>query len=308
MLQVLSKSEHLGEKLKQELSTGRLGLGERFYSIPQVSERYAVSPATAYKVVSGLVKDGYLRSHRGKGYFVEKKPTGRKPSSPAAETGLRTLLLVNDFGESSPPAKVLAGIQDACRESRYRFEIISLSDGNFLEIAAREDVAGLILGIDRESTPIAKVTKPKICIGHWADPDDGVISFIADAERAATETVRHLCGLGHQRIAFVLGEASARVTTPFCAQVVAGLRRGFQTYGLEWDEGLLYMDLHRPESQLIEEFISTFRDRQITAAFVPTWSSVLQLVRRLRREGLSVPDDLSVVTYGEDPLTPHIQP
>lgn len=308
MLQVLSKSEHLGEKLKQELASSQLVRGERFYSIPQVSERYAVSPATAYKVVSGLVKDGYLRSHRGKGYFIEKKPAGGKSSSPATAAVARTLLLVNDFGESSPPSKVLAGIQDACQESGYRFEIISLIDFNLTEISRREDVAGLILGVDRVGTSIGRIAKPKICIGHWSDPDDGVISFVADAERAAMEAVRHLCGLGHQRIGFLLGVAPARVAMPFCGQVVAGLRRGCQMYGLDWDEGLLYTDQRRPESELVEEFASTYREKQITAAFVPTWTAVLQLIRRLRRDGLAVPEDLSLVAYGEDELTPHIQP
>lgn len=306
MLQVLSKSEHLGEKLKRELASDELSLGQRFYSIPQVSRRYAVSHATAYKVVSGLVKDGFLRSHRGKGYYVEKKPAGGSAAEPS--TQLRTLMLVNDFGESSPPVKVLAGIQDACREAGYRFEIISLGDKGFLDLAARGDVAGLILGHGYEGAPVGRVGKPKICIGHWSNPDDGVISFIADAERAAMELVRHLCGLGHQRIAFLLGEAPTPVAMAFCGQVVAGLRRGCQMYGLEWDEGLLYANLRRPEPQLIEDFVSTFQEKRITAAFVPTWSAVLQLVRRLRHKGLSVPDDLSLVAYGEDELTPHIQP
>jgi len=310
MSPVLTKSQHLGEQLKQELASEQLILGQRFYSIPEVSERYSVSPATAYKVVSGLVRDGYLRSHRGKGYFIEKKPgDGKLNRRFRARVQTRTLLLVNDFDNVQPPAKVMAGIQQACGGAEYRLEVVSAEAANFVEIAQRDDVAGLIHCVDHKVPDVRKVSKPQICIGHWSNPDDGVISFIADAETAAMQAVRHLCGLGHQRIAFIVGDTNpATTTTAYCGQIAAGLRRGYQTYGLKWSDDSLFVNLDCPEDQIIDEFVRTFREKQITAAFVPAWSGVLQLVRRLRQDGLSVPKDLSVVCYGEDPLTPHIQP
>jgi DNA-binding LacI/PurR family transcriptional regulator len=309
MVPVLSKSQHLGEQLKQELASEQLLLGQKFYSIPEVSERYSVSPATAYKVVTGLVKDGYLRSHRGKGYFIEKKPGDGKNHrlfKPRVQT--KTLVLVNDFDHVQPPAKVLAGIQRACGGAEYRLEIVSVDEAQLVDIALRNDVAGLIHCMDHQFPVVRKIAKPQICIGHWSNPDDGVISFIADAENAALESVRHLCGLGHQRIAFIVGNTNPTIRSSFCGQISAGLRRGYQTYGLQWNDDCLCVDLEREESELIDEFVRTFREKQITAAFVPAWSGTLQLVRRLRQDGLSIPRDLSVVCYGEDPISSHIQP
>jgi DNA-binding LacI/PurR family transcriptional regulator len=209
---------------------------------------------------------------------------------------------------TAPPAKVLAGIQDASNESGYRLEIVSMSAPNLVALAERDDVAGLVLSMDRDGTPMRFISKPRICIGHWSNPDDGVISYIGDAEQATTDAVRHLCGLGHTRIAFLAAGAALPLTEANTAQFTAGLRRGFQIYGLGWDDQLNYVDPHADEDAGIDRFVRTFRDRQITAAFVPIWSTVLRLVRRLRQENLSVPKDLSIVCYGEDDLTSYIQP
>lgn len=309
----LTKSEHLDVQLKRELASPGRTRGERFYSIPEVSERFQVSTATAYKVVAGLVREGYLRSHRGKGYFVDRKPAMLSKHAVAGDgetagvTG-RTLLLVNDFEYSSPSPKVLAGIQQACGEEDYRFEVVSASAMNLVRVAGRDDVAGLLLTHDREHSPVGWIRKPKICIGHWASPDDGVISYIADAEDAAVQVVRHLCGLGHTRIGFLVGRADNFLTQAFCGHATAGFRRGFQLYGLSPDDLVSYVDLEKSEAATVNEFVADFRRRGVTAVFVPAWSAILKLINRMGEEKLSIPADLSVIAYGDDPLTRHIEP
>ena len=124
MPRTLTKAEQVREQLKAELaSLSRLGEGDRFLSLSEVCAQYSVSLATAHKVVHGLVQQGYLKAQRGKGYFVARKPSGSDLhtlfKAVAATSATRKILLVNDFDETAMPATVMAGVQDACRASRY---------------------------------------------------------------------------------------------------------------------------------------------------------------------------------------------
>jgi DNA-binding LacI/PurR family transcriptional regulator len=311
----LTKAEQVREQLKAELaSLSRLGEGDRFLSLSEVCAQYSISLATAHKVVHGLVKQGYLKAQRGKGYFVARKPSDSdvhalfKTVSASAST--RKILLVNDFdGEVGLPATVLAGVQDACRASRYVCEISPISSEQLVEAVEQPDVAGIVLVEDRRGTPLRLIKKPKIVVGHWSDPADGVISFVADAERAGIETVRHLCGLGHHRIAFLAGACEETLTESFMGQAVAGMRRGFQSYGLNWADAYVRASLKVDHRQMIESFVSSFRDHKITAAFVPAWSTLAVLIQELRMHDLDVPKDLSLVAYGWSPtLAEVLQP
>jgi DNA-binding LacI/PurR family transcriptional regulator len=307
----LTKSQYLSEQLKQELAKGHLAPAEKFLSIPQVSDQFRVSPATAYKVVSGLVREGFLTSRRGKGYYVAKRP-GASDLNPVFRSVIpttKTLLLVNDYNLSSPPAKAMAGIQDVCQEWDCRMEMISVEAENLLERASGEDVAGVIFCKSYcGNAQVRHIAKPKICIGHWADPADGVISFVADAEQAAFETVRHLCGLGHERIAVLSLATTEGITDIFIGQLVAGFRRGAQAYGVGWSDDLVDLS-DRPQREHVKGFVETYRDKGITAVFVPQWPTLSILLQEMRRCGLDVPGDLSVVGYGDDPtFTPLLEP
>ena len=64
------KVEILEQKLLQELNSGNFSHEDRFYSVREVSERYQVTPPTAYRALTGLIRRGILVGRNGLGVYV----------------------------------------------------------------------------------------------------------------------------------------------------------------------------------------------------------------------------------------------
>ena len=310
-LETLTKSKYLGEQLKRELASWEHGKGTKFYTIPQIKDRFSVSPVTAFKAVSGLVKDGYLTSRRGSGYFVANRPVfdDLHPSFRSSASQTKRILLIGDSDEITKP-KMSAGLGDACSKAKYRLELLAFDTPDLTEIANEPDVAGIVIEAGQRTIPLAQINKPKIVIGHWPNLDDGVRCFIADAEQASIDTVSYLCGLGHRRIAILMADLKSDWQLPDenIAHFVAGFRKGYRVYNLPWDEDLIRVNRQRPQREYVSELVHCFREKEITAAFIPEWGTMIAFIQELHRSGMDVPGDISLVVYGESEFSKYIHP
>ncbi len=68
------KYQEIEDFLWQELSSGRFGPGDRFYSENEMAARFSVTAVTARKAFAPLEKPGYLQRRRGSGTFVAQLP------------------------------------------------------------------------------------------------------------------------------------------------------------------------------------------------------------------------------------------
>lgn len=64
-------------ELLQELASGKLGVGDEFYSEQDLQQRYGFSRGTVRKALDELQQEGYLIRLSGKGTFVARIPRGR---------------------------------------------------------------------------------------------------------------------------------------------------------------------------------------------------------------------------------------
>lgn len=64
-------------ELLDELASGKLGVGDEFYSEPELQERYGFSRGTVRKALEELQQEGYLIRLSGKGTFVARMPRSR---------------------------------------------------------------------------------------------------------------------------------------------------------------------------------------------------------------------------------------
>jgi GntR family transcriptional regulator len=64
-------------ELLEELASGKLGVGDEFYSEPDLQERYGFSRGTVRKALDELQQEGYLIRLSGKGTFVARIPRSR---------------------------------------------------------------------------------------------------------------------------------------------------------------------------------------------------------------------------------------
>ncbi|MFD6287821.1 LacI family DNA-binding transcriptional regulator [Streptomyces sp. NPDC060205] len=111
---------------------------------------------------------------------------------------------------------------------------------------------------------------------------------------AATE---HLVGLGHRRIGFVAGPPRL-----LCSRArLDGYRAALDRAGIAVDESLIVPGDFRPESGFTGCAALLDLERPPTALFAASDQMAMGAVEALRRRGLRVPEDMSVVGFDDLP-------
>lgn len=117
MIETRNVYVQLIELCQQQLAEGQWSVGDRFPSERELSAEHGVSRATANKVLSKLVSEGWLEIRRGAGCFVADRPT--------LFSELRQMDSFTDFARAnglSPSTEVItfdspADVSGAVRES-----------------------------------------------------------------------------------------------------------------------------------------------------------------------------------------------
>ncbi|MEU6767764.1 substrate-binding domain-containing protein [Streptomyces sp. NPDC046853] len=110
--------------------------------------------------------------------------------------------------------------------------------------------------------------------------------------------LRHLVTLGHRRIAFVTARFS-----PTTQALREGWRETIAVLGLPSHEGLAHEVPPYGSSGWAEAYDATLRrcrEAGATALFVHSDSEAIGLMERAHENGLSVPDDLAVISYDDE--------
>lgn len=120
-------------------------------------------------------------------------------------------------------------------------------------------------------------------------------------EEAASIATRHLLELGHTRLAHIAGpedlDTAARRAAGFRRELRAARRRG-PVIHVPFDE--------RAGFGAMSDLLS--RPQPPSAVFVSNINQAVGALAAARRAGVAVPDELSVITYDDDPLTEYLEP
>lgn len=120
----------------------------------------------------------------------------------------------------------------------------------------------------------------------------------------AAEAARHIAGLGHRRIAHIRGPS----TFLSSKERLRGFRVGLAEHGLTVSKQYLLRGGYTFESGLTcgEQLLSL--PKPPTAVFAGNDEMAVGVYQAVRRAGLRVPDDLSIVGYDDSPTATHIWP
>src|SRR3954467_6459996 len=118
---------------------------------------------------------------------------------------------------------------------------------------------------------------------------------------AATD---HLLGLGHERIAFISGPLS----TSTGRDRVAGFRRAMDRAGVEVDARLIHAIPFRGDagSDAVSALLAL--PSPPTGLIVGNTAQVRSALRRVKQSSISVPDDLSLIVFDDNPWTELVTP
>ncbi len=200
----------------------------------------------------------------------------------------------------------------ARRAETEGYKCVILSD-NFDFVAEKECVAYLteknVAGIfivnaevlnDYDFSEIVKECNVPI-VRVSADRNNDVCDNIWINEKAGIEdAIEHLIALGHSKIAFV-GDCYGKFR-------LACLKESMQERGLIFDEGMCFLGSRRFDSGFmgIKQLLSS--GKKFTAVFAQYDDVALGAIKALREEGLSVPDDVSVIGFDDAHYCDFINP
>ncbi len=193
-----------------------------------------------------------------------------------------TIILCNSNAE---PRRELAAVK-ALREKRVDGIIVTASRIGDLYLPLLEDFGVPIVLINNQQT------------GKY------VYSIGTDDLRGGQIATEHLLSLGHTRIAYI---ASPNNVNSSQARM-DGYRAALEAAGIAFDPALVADGDGRPAAAMraTEHLLS--RGIRPTAIFCYNDMTAIGTIRALRKAGIRVPDDISVVGYDDIPIVEYLDP
>jgi DNA-binding LacI/PurR family transcriptional regulator len=281
--------------------------------LKDIAERAGVSVMTVSKVLRDAPDISAATKARVRQLAVE---LGYTPDSMAQGLRSRTTKL---FGLVIPAAtnpvyaRVVMAIEDQAHELGY--DVIL---AHSLNIAEREEsvmrrllsrrIDGLFISPVYRLEPSAPIYDellrrgiPTVLLGHRAPFCDKFPNVATDDLTASYAATHHLLSLGHKRIAFLTGPPAA----PSSLERLEGYRRALREAQLEVDDSLLFnagSTIEEGEKAALQMLNENPKATAIQAAndLTAVGAAIVCL-----NQGLKVPEDLSIVGFGNFLLSEH---
>lgn len=207
---------------------------------------------------------------------------------------------------------ILCGAQDKIREKNYNFSFIGVPDKDTAckkakEIIGRRSADGLLIHGSATSRPLVSLLTesgfPHVIIGKpqfsstacWIDINNHVSGDMA---------AKYLTRCGYAKIAFIGGPESDEISR----HRLKGFSSALQLGGLSVDPAFLKYGTYSKESgfQMMEELLrgSCLPD----AVICENNQLAVGAVSAIKKHGMSIPDDIGVITFDDYPLSQLVDP
>jgi len=316
--------------LRERIADGTWVVGQALPSRSRLCAEFGTTRVTLDKAILGLVRAGLLHSARGSGTFVALAP-GHTAATPglhfaAPPRALRIGVMLERTTPGSAPEEgwsdnfyfgpLFQGIRDGFLGQPVETLHAHLGRGEYGAFYRDSALDGMVLIAPcLDDLPVLRRLAAEgvrfVAVGISSqDPADAALPCVdTDNVRGASEAVRHLLGLGHRRIALVnLATANSNH-----AARLEGYRRTMAAAGLAAPPADMVLfpthDSGRFEDQIEDWLLRTRAAGPLpTAVFACDYFMALATLRVLRRHGLGVPEDVSLVSF-DDPLSAaHLTP
>ena len=256
------------------------------------SEKFRISKSTRRKVLEAARKYHYSPNRIARGLKLEKTET----------IGLIIPDIANPYFGS-----IAKTIEMEAHKSGYSIILSdSLDDINteaeLLQLLTGRKVDGIIIAPTGKSskhvTEIQEQGIPVVVIDRYF-PDANLPFVTTDNYTGAFLAVQHLIEMGHCRIACIQGINGISANN----ERVRGYKEALQKNNLEVDEALILgIDFGEKNGYIQTQKVLALTNRP-TAIFALSNLISLGTLRALKEAGLTVPDDISIVSFDEQPYS-----
>ena len=303
---VQTKHFHLTKQLRNRLQF--IPVGAALPTIAEFMEEYGVSQATVNRALSQLRKEGLI-----------DRPAGRKRFYVDAiqPTALHRVALIRPSWPSPDYDGIVRAVVAAGTPRQFAFHIQSYADLQTLNLnhSIRDQEAALFIATpeafpERLREALRRPHKPVIFLrGKPANLNASAVGV--DNLEIGRLATRHLTELGHRRILALLSEPASDSSSAR----LAGWREIMQQTGIaDAEELAVNCTVRAGEDALANCYQKFLRwldapHPDFTAIFCVAWTGALAATRALHERGLTVPGDVSLITFdSEARLSPFFVP
>lgn len=294
--------QQLSELLARRIASGQYQPGEMIPPERELCEQYGVSITTVRKAVLDLAALGLVERAVGRGTYV------RKPAQRQVRIGLVTTYdLALSEAAIMPVVTAIqesAGQRNASLRHFHQAEPGPLAE-HLQQIIGRDDVQGIVLFTHQrlhyaDLAALIASGFPYIVFNRYLD-DQAINCIVMNDAEAAAQAVAHLYDLGHRQIAHLPGLLHTTVgrdrTDAYCDAMLA---RGLTPW--VWDAGWSI-----EEGIAVTTAMLSAR-RHPTALLASSDHTAIGALHALRRAGLRVPEDVSVIGFANLPGADLVDP
>ncbi len=272
----------------------------------ELSKILDVSRYTIRKAIQELVRDGYLYRVQGHGTFVYDN----------VHTYTQTQNIIGviiPYCNAELEMQILSGIQKGLENKKYTMTFLNSNDDYKKEAEniyrlKNEGVAGLVImpaEDQKDNTAISDLKNeqfPFVLIDRKLGDcvTDCVISDNIDGGYKATE---HLIELNHKKITFVTHNFHK---TSSVEDRIIGYKKALQDYGVDYNIIFAY-EKTEDEEKNISQIHNFIIEEKPTAIVAVSDYVALDIVKMCRKNNLTIPDDLSIVSFDNQDIIKHLE-
>jgi LacI family repressor for deo operon, udp, cdd, tsx, nupC, and nupG len=277
--------------------------------IKDIAERLGVSPATVSRALAdtGLVAEPTLSRIREAASALNYRPN-------VSARNLRTrrsravLLVVRDIGNPFY-LEVMKGVEAAAREAGYAVLMGNAEndpdrEAEYFAMLRDGNADGMVLMTGKLPSSRFRLDRLPVVVALERIEGASFPHVEIDNEAAARDAVRHLISLGHRRIAHIAGPPAE----PMAVRRRDGYRRAMAEAGLPVPQGYEQAGDYLLQGGRDGCRALLARPDRPTAIFCANDESAFGVIHELRRSGLDVPRDVSVVGFDDIYLSQAIYP
>ncbi len=295
----LNKYEYLTTLLKEELKSGKIKTGDRFYTDKELMAKYKLSYATVSRAMSTMVDEGYFERRRGIGTIVVES---RKTPGMTGDIMTKTLYL-------NCPTRENYASDESCAwfvAEEIRRGVLNSYPGpvqiepfHVIEEIMESGEDNLTILRSPPSDFIQKhdgVLPNCVVINHRRDfyMEHNCVTW--EMLSGVYEAIGYLIQkLGHQRIGFIGGDIPE-----YFADRFAGYRIALEAFGIPYNEELCVRGLrgYRKDGENAMKKLLALKNPP-TAVFADTDLKAMGAVEAAKQAGLKVPEDMSIVGFDD---------
>lgn len=268
-----------------------------------LAKELGISYMTVRKAIDNLVDQGVLYRIQTKGTYV-----ANPNSAPRKETKNIGYFLDSTIkdGLTSPYYSLIFNAleKEAARRGYSVIFFTEISESNSIDHMSKID--GVIVScFPRIEHVIQEIKRlvPVVVIDN-ASYDKSISSIIIDNFNAVVESINYLCSLGHKRIGFLTGLDDSDVGK----NRLAGYRHALKMHGIDEIPELVFRGDYSFNTGKKGARTLLRLDEPPTAIMCANDSMALGAIKEANRQGLSVPNDLSIVGFDDITVAAQINP